>query len=68
MLLPHEQSIYKRGDSKKEKPILASDEHHSTFTGSLEHSISRPTILIKEHRHLGIMQLGFHSIPKRKCT
>jgi hypothetical protein len=40
MLLPHEQSIYKKGgDSKKENPILASDEHHSTFTGSLEHSI-----------------------------
>jgi hypothetical protein len=38
MLLPHEQSIYKRGGSKG-NPILASDEHHSTFTGSLEHSI-----------------------------
>jgi hypothetical protein len=39
MLLPHEQSIYEKGWFQKGDPILVSDEHHSTFTGSLEHSI-----------------------------
>jgi hypothetical protein len=39
MLLPHEQFINSYGGFHKGKPILASDEHHSTFTGSLEYSI-----------------------------
>jgi hypothetical protein len=47
MLLPYEQFTYK-------DLMIPAEEHHSTFTGSIEHSI-----LVKEHRRLGIMQLGF---------
>ena len=43
------------------EPTLASDEHHSTCTGSLVHNIQRPSILVREHRYLGIMHLGFQS-------
>jgi hypothetical protein len=45
--------------------------HHPPIPGPSRvesHQAKQLHLNVNAHRHLGIMQLGFHSIPECKCT